>query len=165
MAGTGTWGNINTNDPNSRTFHLHMVDSSGDRWVEQLIVALDATLAAVESWIVLYQLCTQASIWGVGELNFWSGDFDTSNATFLARSGVENGINFSFRDPVTANLRPLRVVAPVTTIMEGANDIPDMGSTAITNLVTATLGLEPDYNFQNAQYTSRRERKNNPHVF
>jgi len=164
MAGTGTWGNIATNDPNELAYTLHMIDASGDHWTERLVVAITTTIAAVQAWIVLYQAVTQASVYSVTQENIWSGAELAGNATFLARSGIEQGINMSFKDPATSDLFPLRVVAPVPGVMEGANDIPDMGSAGMTNLVTATIGLEPTYDFTSAQYTGRRERTNNPRV-
>lgn len=164
MSGTGDWGSISLDDPTERSFTIHMIDASGDTWTEKLIVALTATYAAVQAWVVLYQATTQASVYSVTEENAWNGAADVGNATFLARSGVEQGINMSFFDPATSDLRPLRVVAPVTTVMEGTNDIPDTASTALSNLITGTIGLEPTYDFRSAQYTGRRERKNNPKV-
>lgn len=164
MAGTGTWGNVGTTDPDKRIFVAHMIDASGDTWTEQLIVAIAATLTAIQAWMVLYQTATQASIYEVEEQRKWIGAADVGNATFLARSGIEQGINMSFFNSTTFDLFPLRVVAPVPDDMQGANDIPDMASDELTNLVTSTLALSAGYDFKSAQYTGRRERKNNPRV-
>lgn len=163
---TGTWGNIALDDPSTRAFVLQMVDASNDSWAERLIVALTATLAAVEAWIVLYQTVTQASVWAVTEENSWIGARSPGNATFLARSGIENGINMTFKNATTLDTEPLRVVAPVAAVMQGTLDIPDVDSAGITNLITATDALMGGggFSFETAQYTSRRERKNNPRV-
>lgn len=163
MPGTGTW--VDLEDPASqRSFTVHLMDASGDTWTEKLIVALSATYAAIQAWVVLYQAVTQASVYDVTEEFSWAGDADPDNAQFLARSGVENGINLSLRDPDTTDTRPLRVVAPIAAIMQGNQDIPLLSATALANLIVATLALQPGYNLRSAQYTSHRERKNNPRV-
>lgn len=168
MAGTGTWGNINTNDPTERAFVLHIVDASGDHWTQRLVVALDATLAAIQSWIGLYQAITQASIYEVVEENSWGGAADSSNAEFLARSGVENGVNLTFKESTTAETFPLRVVAPTAAIMAGTNDAVNPAATGLINFITGTDGIlnagGADFGYISSQYTSRRERKNNPKV-
>jgi len=162
--GVGTWGNIGATDPDAVIYTLSMIDASGDRWTEQLITAIETTLAAVQSWLVLYQTVTQASIWRVGREEVWAGAMDTSNAEFAARFEVKNGINLSFRDDVTGILRPLRVVSPETGTMVGTTDIPAISVPPLSDLLTATAGLNPDFAFQSAQYTIHRERRGNPRV-
>lgn len=162
--GIGTWGNINLDDPDAIVYTMSMIDASGDRWTEQLITALTATLAAVQAWMVLYQSVTQSSIWKVVRSEVWEGAMDTSNAEFAARFEVKNGINLSFRDDATNDLRPLRVVSPETSTMSGTTDIPTPAVPPLSDLLTATVGLNPDYAFQTAQYTIHRERRGNPKV-
>ena len=161
---TGTWPNVNTVPAGERAFTLHMIDASGDLWTERLVTALAATLAAVQAWIVLYQAVTQASVYQVTEENIWTGAMDSGNATFLARSGGETGINLSFRNATTGVLFPLRAIAPVPDAMEGTLDLPDIASDEIVNLVTATSGLKPGFALSTAQYTVHRERKGNARV-
>lgn len=161
---TGTWGNIGTTDPDAIVHTIYLVDASNDRWTEQLVTAVAATLAAIQAWLVLYQTVTQASIWRVDRSFVWAGAMDSSNADFGARFEVKNGINLSFRDSVTEELNPLRVVAPETTVMQGTTDIPVPNVAPLSDLITATIGLNPDYVFQTAQYTIHRERRGNPKV-
>lgn len=161
--GVGTWGSVTT-DPDKIAHTLYMVDASGDRWTEQLVTAVSATLAAIQAWLVLYQTVTQASIWKVERAFVWEGAMDTSNAEFGARFEVKNGINLSFRDAVTEQLNPLRVVSPETGTMQGTTDIPVPNTAPLSDLITATIGLNPDYAFQTAQYTIHRERRGNPKV-
>jgi len=163
MAGTGTWGTL-TVDPDYRVFTGHLMDASGDTWTEQLFVAIGATYAAIQAWWVLYQITTQASVYGVTEERGWVGDADPDNAEFLARSGVENGINLSFKDPDTRDTRPLRVVAPVAATMQGNQDIPLLSSDELSDLIIATAAFQPTYEMRAAQYTTHRERKGNPRV-
>lgn len=162
--GIGTWGNIGATDPDNVVVTFSMIDASGDRWTEQLITALTTTLAAIQSWLVLYQTVTQASIWRVEYGQVWEGARDTANAEFGARFEVKNGINLSFRDDTTGDLRPLRVISPETATMSGTTDIPTPNVTPLSDLITASAGINPDYVFQTAQYTIHRERRGNPKV-
>lgn len=161
--GVGTWGNITT-DADEVVHTLYLVDASGDRWTEQLITAITATVAAVQAWLVLYQTVTQASIWKVERAFVWAGAMDTANAEFAARFEVKNGINLSFRAATTDALQPIRVVSPETTTMQGTTDIPVPNVAPLSDLITATIGLVPDLAFQTAQYTIHRERRGNPKV-
>jgi hypothetical protein len=161
--GIGTWGSVAT-DPDFNVYTLHFVDASNDTWTEQLFTALSATAAAVQAWIILYQLTTQASIYGVDKVQGWYGDRDPDNAEAGYRGGIEQGINLLFKDPDTRVTRPMRIPAPVEEIMQGNQDIPLLSSDPLSDLIIATLALQPDYPFQNGQYTGRRERKNNPRV-
>lgn len=163
MAGTGTWVDIE-DDPTSRAFTVHFMDASGDTWTERLVVAITTTYAAIQAWVLLYQAITQASIWDVTEELSHAGDADPDNATFLARSGIEQGINLSFKNPATSDTFALRDVAPVTAVLQGNQDIPLLSATAMTNFIVATIALLDGYDFVSAQYTGRRERKNNPKV-
>ena len=160
---TGTWGNIGTTDPDFIVYRGAMIDASGDRWTEDLVTAITATLAAVQAWWVLYQTATQASIWRIERAEVWEGAMESSNADFGARFEVKNGINLSFLDG-DADLDPIRLIAPATATMQGTTDIPTPSSGALANLITATLGLKPANAFQTAQYTIHRERKGNPKV-
>lgn len=160
---TGTWGSLTT-DADRIEHTIYMVDASGDRWTEQLVTAVSATLAAIQAWLVLYQTVTQASIWRVDRAFVWAGAMDQGNADFGPRFEVKNGVNLSFRDAVTEELLPLRVVSPDTTIMQLSSDIPTPNVAPLSDLITATIGLNPDAAFQTAQYTIHRERKGNPKV-
>lgn len=163
MAGTPTFGAL-TNAADSRDFTIHLMDGSGDTWTETLYTAISATYTAINAWILLYQLCTQASVYKVTEEHIWAGNADPDLADFLARGGIENGINLSFRNPDTAILRGLRVIAPIPDIMQGQQDIPDLTSDELDDLIIATAALESGFSFRQAQYTVRRERKNNARV-
>lgn len=163
MAGTPTFGAL-TNAADYRSFTLHLMDNSGDTWTEQLYVAIAATYAAINAWVILYQTVTQASVYGVTEEHAWYGDADPDLTDSDMRSGVENGINLAFRNANTRELRPLRVIAPITAVMEGHQDIPLLSQADMTALIVATVALESGFNFRQGQYTVHRERKNNPRV-
>ncbi len=163
MAGTPTFGAL-TNAADFRKFNVHLMDNSGDTWIETLYTAIAATYTAINAWVVLYQLATQASVFSVEEVNTWAGDADPDFTDAVLRSGVENGINLNIRNADTRALRPLRVVAPIPDILQGTQDIPLMSATALSNLIVATVALQSGFTLQSAQYTTRRERKNNPRV-
>jgi len=162
---TGTWGNIGTTSPDAIVYRMSMIDASADRWTEDLVTALTATLAAVQAWIVLYQNVTQASIWQVERAEIWGGAMESSNADFAPRFEVKNGINLSFRTAATNDLTSLRVVAPDTDAMQGTTDIPVVNAGALADLIVASPGvLAGTPAFTTAQYTIHRERKGNPKV-
>ena len=163
MPGTDTYGDF-TAAADSRVISFSVVDASGDSWAEQLWVAVAATAAAIEAWLQLYQAVTNTSIWEVRDISYRSGDRDPDNAVAAYRSGIDDGINLLFKDPDTADTRPLRVVGPVADVMQGNQDIPNLVGGSMDELILATIGLQPDYNFASAQFTSRRERKGNPKV-
>lgn len=161
---TGTWGDLET-DPDVRAISFSVIDASGDTWPGKLYVALTATYAALQAWLELYQACTNTSIFDVRDELSWSGDADPDNATAAFRSGKASGINLLFKDADTADTFPVRVVGPVAAIMQGNQDIPLLvGAGSLDELILATIGLNPTYNFASAQFTEHRERTGNPKV-
>lgn len=153
-----------TGTPTGRAITMYMIDASGDKWAQRLIVALSATLAAINAWIVFYQAVTQASIYAVTDEVLWAGAEDIANAQNGPRSGRENGVNLGFLNSSTRVLTSLRVIAPVETIMQDTLDIPVPTQADLASLITNTEALVTPAVFTNAQYTTRRERKNNPRV-
>jgi len=161
---TGTWGDLE-DDPDIRKISFSVIDASGDTWPGLLAVALTATYTAIQAWLELYQACTNTSIFDVRDELSWSGDADPDNATAAFRSGKENGINLLFKNADTQDTFPMRVVGPVAAIMQGNQDIPLLaGAGSLDELIIATIGLQPDYNFVSAQFTAHRERTGNPKV-
>jgi hypothetical protein len=152
-------------DPDVRAISFSVIDISGDTWPGKLYVALTATYAAVQAWLELYQACTNTSIFDVRDELSWAGDADPDNATAAFRAGKENGINLLFKNADTLDTFPIRVVGPVAAIMQGNQDIPlAVGAGSLDELIVATIGLQPDYNFVSMQYTTHRERSGNPKV-
>lgn len=163
MPGTPTYGDF-TAAADQRVISFSVVDASGDTFPEQLYVAIAATSAAIQAWLVLYQAVTNTSIFEVRDERKWSGDRDPDNAVAAFRSGKDQGINLLFKDPDTSDTRDLRVVGPVADVMQGNQDIPLLTGGSMDELIVATVGLQPDYTFQTAQFTNHRERKGNPKV-
>lgn len=163
MAGTRTAPAF-TATATQRLITFHFVDSSGDSTAQSVPVALAATAADIEALAAKYQAASQASLWQITDNLLRSGDKDPDNATSLQRSSVASGINLLFKHPTTLDTNSLRVFAPVTAAMQGNQDIPLLSDASLSELITAALALQTGYNFRQAQYTERKERKNNPVV-
>jgi len=163
MAGTKTAPAL-TGTATGRAITIYMIDASGDKWAQRLIVALSATLAAINAWIVFYQAVTQASVYAVTDEVLWAGAEAASNATNDQRSGRENGINLGFLNASTRVLTDIRLIAPTTDVMLDDTDIPVVSQADLAALITASEGLLTPAAFKSAQYTTRRERRNNPRV-
>jgi len=153
-----------TGTPTGRAITLYFIDASGDKWAQRLIVALSATLAAINAWIVLYQAITQSSIYAVTDELLWQGAELASNAQFGPRSGKEDGVNLGFVNNTTMVRTSVRVIAPVEDIMQDALDIPVPTQADLADFITNTETLLTPAVFVDAQYTARRERRNNPRV-
>lgn len=148
-----------------RVITLHLIDASGDYGSEDWVVPLAATAAAIEAWAAAYANTSQSSLYGITERNERFGIASVVNATTGARDSIKDGINLRFGNNTTLISRSLRVVAPEATTMSGQTDIPVVATGTIDALITATIAISTaaDY-FGDAQYTERRERRNNPRV-
>jgi len=162
MAGTRT-APLFTAAANQRRISLHLIDASGDNSSENLYVAVAAAAADIEAWAAAYAATSQASLWKGEDTLIRQGDEDASNAETDQRNSVKQGINNSFKNVTTRQTFDVRVVAPVPSILQGNQDIPLMTGVLAT-LITATLALATGYSHQTAQYTERRDRKNNPKI-
>lgn len=149
-----------------RAVTLYMIDASGDKWSQKLIVAFGATLAAINAWIVFYQAVSQASVYAVTDEWLWAGAEDVAQAMAGPRFGKENGVNLGFLNGDTRDYFGLRLIAPIEDVMSGNADIPLPGQADMALLITntETLLAPAGYVFKSAQYTTRKERANNPRV-
>jgi len=147
-----------------RSITLHLVDRSGDTWTESLGVGIAATAASIETWAAAYAASSQASLYMITDNQIREGAKTSTNANFDQRNQVSQGINLLLRNPSTNSTLNPRVVAPVLAAMLGDQDIPVTNADPIEALISAYGALQATYNFQSAQYTDRRERKNNPRV-
>jgi len=161
MAGTRTAPAF-TGAATYRLITLQVIDASGDKDAVGFLVPVAATAAAIETIAADYQLATQASVYGIVDQLFREGDADPDNAETDQRNSNAEGINLLFKDLTTRVAAPIRVVAPVPETMQGNQDIPLLSSDELTNLIVAVLAVKTSFDFQRAQYTERRERKNNP---
>jgi len=145
-----------------RQITLQVIDASGDKDAVGFLVPIAATAATIEAIADTYQEATQASVYGIIDSQFREGDADPDNADVDQRNSNAEGINLLFKDLATRMVAPVRVVAPVPATMQGNQDIPLLSSDELTNLIVAVLAVKPSFDFTRAQYTERRERKNNP---
>lgn len=163
MAGTRTAPAV-TGVVSSVNTTLHFIDASGDTFTEN-IVTLGIPLAAdIEGWAAAYQLATQSSLWKVTQSSAWEGAADPDNAEVGQRNSVKDGINLLYKDIATLNTINARLIAPVPSTMQGNQDIPLVSDATFTALLLAYAILLPSYELNSAQYTERRERKNNPKI-
>lgn len=163
MAGTRTAPDF-TGSATGRMITLHLIDVSGDLWTQAFSVAPAATDAQVEALAAAYQAATNTSLWQISDSFEYEGDADADNAVAAFRAGGQNGINMLYKDPATGQTDTPRLVGPIPEVMQGNQDIPLMSATEMTALLTAIAALMPSFNLNSSQYTSRKERKNNPRV-
>lgn len=145
-----------------RQITLQLIDASGDKDSVGILVPVAASAATIEAIVDTYQDATQASVYGIIDSLFREGDADPDNADTAQRNSNAEGINLLFKDLATRVAAPVRVVAPIEAVMQGNQDIPLLSATELTNLIVAVLAVKTTFDFQRAQYTERRERKNNP---
>lgn len=145
-----------------RQITLQVIDASGDKDAVGFLVPLAATAATIEAIAQNYQDVTQASVYGIIDSQFREGDADPDNADVQQRNSNAEGINLLFKDLTTRVAAPVRVVAPIPDVMQGNQDIPLLSNADMAALITAVLAVKTSFNFTRAQYTERRERKNNP---
>jgi len=147
-----------------RMVALKLVDASGDEWSEPLRVPVATTAATLEAYAAAYQAGTQASLWATTDTAVREGAKARTNANTDQRNSVKQGINMLFSNPTTHVSQTPRLVAPVLAAMSGDLDIPLPGVTPLADLIDEYDVINAAYNFDSAQYTERRERKNNPRV-
>lgn len=147
-----------------RILTIHVIDASGDIYPVATDIAVNAAAGDVEGLIASYQACTNASVYAITDTYETNGAAVSSNAVAAYRASVESGINLLFKRPSDGNTLSMRVVAPVAETLTGDLDIPTPSDTPLDELITDHGTLRAAWLFDSAQYTGRRERKNNPRV-
>lgn len=163
MAGTPTFADV-AGTPTGNSMSIHLIDASGDTWAEELPIAVTAAVGDINGFADTYQAATNASVWKVSRTTVWEGARDPDNAVAAYRGAVESGINMLFRNTTTLNARSLRLVAPIAAVLQGNQDIPLLTATEMVAMITDYLTLSSGYDLELAQYTGRRERRNNPRI-
>ena len=107
-------------------------------------------------------MATNASLWKITKSSEYVGAKDADNAVAAFRASTALGINLLFKEVATGSTVSERVIAPVSSIMQGNQDIPLLSDVVASNLIVATLVLIPTFTMQQGQYTGRKERSNNP---
>lgn len=152
-----------TGTPTGASVTIHAVDASGDLWAENVDVAPTAAAGDIQGLAESYQAASNASVYQVSRTSIWKGTADPDNATAAYRGSVESGVNMLFRNADNFT-RALRLIAPIAAVMQGNQDIPLLTATEMTALITDYLTLSSGFDLETAQYTGRRERRNNPRI-
>jgi len=147
-----------------RLVTIHVVDRSGDNWAETFRFPVGQSASTIETVIAAYQAATQASVWKVTDQLIREGAEVSANANIDQRNQASQGINLLFKNPTSHITYTPRIVAPVLAAMQGDQDIPVVDADPVEAFISAYVAILASFNFQSAQYTDRRERKNNPRV-
>jgi len=149
---------------NDRIITLHLMDASTDTWAESIRVPVAATAANIEAFAAAYAAGSQASLYQISDNQIRAGVAQAANANTDQRNSVKQGVNLLWKYLATHSSLTPRLVAPILAALQGDLDIPIVGADPILaiNLAFATLLTGGD--FAGAQFTERRERKNNPRV-
>lgn len=145
---------------------LHWMDASGDKTTNTLLTPDLVSDVLVEGWAAAEQAASQASLWKVEQTIVYQGDADASNAGTDQRNSVADGVNMLYKNVPLLTTQTLRSIAPILAVMQGNQDIPLLGTPGYADIITAVLAIigASGYNMQSAQFTGRRERKNNPRI-
>jgi hypothetical protein len=162
MPGTRTAPAV-TGTATKRTISLGLVDASGDVYAEGEDVAVSAAAGDIEGLAASYQAASNASLYRVTSTLIWEGAIDPDNAVAAYRGSVAEGINMLYRNAALLT-RSQRLIAPIAAVMQGNQDIPLLTSDEMAALITDYLTLSSGYDLELAQFTGRRERKNNPKI-
>lgn len=161
MAGTRTAPIVDAT-PDGLTVTLHLIDASGDQFTQLLPIDPLRTDLEIDAWAATYQDATNSSLWKITKTLVYEGAKDADNAVAAYRGTIASGINLLFKDISAGKTLSERVVAPVPDIMQGNQDIPLISDAIAVALIANTLILLPTYGMQQAQFTGRTERTNNP---
>jgi hypothetical protein len=143
---------------------VHCIDASGDLYTDALITPDLVSDGLAEAWVAAYQAATQASVYKVSQSIEYVGDADPNNAGTDQRNSIAEGNNLLFKNVNLSTSQTPRVVAPILATMQGNQDIPLLSSAELTNVINAVLAILSGYALTSAQFTGRRERKNNPRI-
>lgn len=149
---------------------VSMIDASEDVFSDSIKLPGGALLdmAGVEAWVADYQPITQASIFEVRMSQTWRGSANPTNADALYRGSIADGININYNDTdVFGASLGHRIPAPIAAWLQANSDIvivPLAGLPAAFSAETLTLinSLGGGYSLETLQFTTRRERRNNP---
>jgi len=147
-----------------RAVVLYLIDSSGDLWAQRLRVPIAATAGAIEGYADAYAASSQLSLYQISDEIIRAGAKSSTNANTDQRNSAKDGVNMLWNNTTTHVSQTTRVVGPVLEVMEGDTDIPIVTEGPLFGLIFTQDLLTDGFAFQSAQYTERRERKNNPRV-
>jgi hypothetical protein len=169
---TRTAPTVSATTATSQIVGISMIDASEDVFSDSLKMEAGALgvidLAEIEAWVADYQPATQASIFEVRHTSVWRGSANPTNADVAFRASIADGINVNYLDTDVFNSGiGHRVPAPVAAWLQGNSDVvivPAVGVAAalLAQTITMLNSLGSGYSLETMQFTTRRERKNNP---
>lgn len=170
MAGTRTAPTVGALTTTEQIVGVSLIDASEDVYSDSLKFAGGALIdmAEIEAWVADYQPATQASLFEVRHTVVWRGSANPSNAEALYRGSIADGININFLDTDVFNSGTgMRLVAPVAAWMQANSDIvivPAVGvaDALLDQTVTLLNSMGGGFSLESMQFTTRRERRNNP---
>jgi len=164
MPGTRTAPTVAIANINRSLTAIHAVDASGDLYTDTIATPDLVSDGLVEAWVDAYQDASNASVYKVSQTIEYIGELDPDNAVAAYRGSVAEGVNMLFRNGTTLDTETPRLVAPIAAVMQGNQDIPLVTATEMTALINAILAFLTGYEMDSAQFTGRRERRNNPRI-
>lgn len=166
MAGTRTAPTVGALTVTENLIGFRVIDGSDDIYSTPLktIGGGLADMAEIEALAAAFQPTTQASLFEVHHTAIWRGSANPSNAEFLARGSIADGLNLLYKDTDVFNaVQSFRIPAPVAALMVDNSDTPVYPLVApmiaFNTALIALLGA--GYSLESLQYTERRERSNN----
>lgn len=170
MAGTRTAPTVGALTTTEQTVGISLIDASEDVFSDSLKFEGGALLdmAEIEAWVADYQPATQASIFEVRHQIVWRGSANPTNAEAGYRGSIADGININFLDTDVFNSGVgMRVIAPVAAWLQGNSDVVIVPAVGVADALldqTLTLlnSLGGGFSLETLQFTTRRERRNNP---
>ena len=170
MAGTRTAPTVGALTTTEQTVGVSLIDASEDIFSDSLKFEGGALIdmAEIEAWVADYQPATQASIFEVRHTVVWRGSANPTNAEALYRGSIADGININFLDTDVFNSGVgMRLVAPVAAWLQANSDVvivPAVGvaDALLDQTITLLNSLGGGYSLETLQFTTRRERRNNP---
>jgi len=144
-----------------RLITMRLIDQSGDLYSESFVVGTGASAASIEALAAAYAAATQASLYSIVDTLERNGIASIANADTGSRDSIKNGINTLYKVPSSGESTAPRLVAPQPAVMVGTTDTPNLLATEWLAWESALDALLVNYAFVSAQFTERRERKNN----
>lgn len=149
--------------PNYRLLSLRLIDISGDKRAEGFEINPSAAVADVEAFVAGYATRTNSKIYAVYDMMGYTAAATKTGALDAPKSSsVADGINFLYVSATNAS-EDVRLVAPIASLFVDTTDgvLPSAAAAfnaLVEPLLTGTkIGVT-------AQYTERKEKKNNPKV-
>lgn len=146
---------------NYRLLTLRLIDASGDKRSESIEISPTADVADIEALVASYATRTHGNVYAVKDQMVYNSPASAATATTGEKSSsLADGINFLFVS-ATNESEDFRLMAPVASQMVGEGDAPDATAGAafgalVEPILTGTKVLV------SAQYTERKEKRNNP---